>query len=49
VLPSTIFLIFCADVMRAMRRRMYERIALSSTSTSSSIATEPLAEVVVSS
>lgn len=48
VLPSTIFLICCADVMRSMRRRMYERIAQASLA-SSAPAEEPLAEVTVSS
>jgi hypothetical protein len=51
VLPSTIFLIFCADVMRSMRRRMYDRIALASLASlaSSPSSTEPLSEVAVSS
>ena len=54
VLPSTIFLIFCADVMRSMRRRMYDRIALASLASlaspsSSAPAVEPLSEVAVSS
>ena len=51
VLPSTIFLIFCADVMRSMRRRMYDRISLASLAlaSSSAPAVEPLSEVAVSS